>query len=50
MTVYKYVDIWYPSVASEVLFIITTISEDVDISHLDMEELEDSGESYFDFF
>ena len=34
--VYKYVDIWHPSVASEVLFTISTIFEDVDISQLDM--------------
>ena len=47
--VYKYVDIWHPSVASEVLFTISTIFEDVDISQLDMEEPEDSQEFYFDF-
>lgn len=48
--VYKYVDIWHPSVASEVLFTISTTFEDLDISHLDMEEPEDSQESYFDYF
>ena len=48
--VYKYVDIWHPSVASEVLFAINTIFKDIDISYLDMEEPEDSQESYFDFF
>ena len=47
--VYKYVDIWHPSVAPEALFIISTIFEDVDISQLDMEEPEDSQEFYFDF-
>lgn len=47
--VYKYVDIWHPSVASEVLFAISTIFEDVDISQLDIEEPEDSQEFYFDF-
>ncbi|XP_068754402.1 uncharacterized protein [Montipora capricornis] len=48
--VYKYVDIWHPTVASEVLFTISTIFEDVDISHLDMEESEDTQEYYFDSF
>ena len=48
--VYKYVDIWHPTVASEVLFTISTIFEDVDISHLDMEESEDTQEYYFDIF
>ena len=48
--VYKYVDIWHPTVASEVLFTISTIFEDVDISHFDMEEPEDSQEYYFDIF
>lgn len=47
--VYNYVDIWHPSVASEVLFTISTIFEDVDISQLDIEEPEDSQEFYFDF-
>ena len=46
---YKYVDIWHPSVASEVLFAISTIFKDVDITHLDMEEPDDIQESYFDF-
>lgn len=36
--------------ASEVLFAINTIFKDIDISYLDMEEPEDSQESYFDFF
>ena len=39
--VYKYVDIWHPSVASEPLFTISTIFEDANISQLDMEEPED---------
>ena len=47
--VYKYVDIWHPSIASEVLFAISTIFKDVDISHLDMEESDDIQESSFDF-
>ena len=46
----KYVDIWHPSVTSEVLFTTSTILEDVNISHLDMEEPEDSQQSYFDYF
>ena len=29
--VYKYVDIWHPSVAAEVLFTISTTFKDVDI-------------------
>ena len=48
--VYKYVDIWHPTVATEVLFSISTIFEDVNISHLAMEEPEDSQEFYVDFF
>lgn len=48
--VYKYVDIWYFIVVLEVLFIISIIFEDVDISYLDMEELEDIQEYYFDSF
>ena len=47
--VYQYVDIWHPRVASEVLFAISTIFKDVDISQMDMEEPEDSQEFYFDF-
>ena len=38
--VHKYVDIWHPSVASDVLFTISNIFEDADISQLDMEEPE----------
>ena len=49
MYINNYVDIWHPSVASEVLFTISTIFEDVDISQLDVEEPEDSQEFYFDF-
>ena len=49
MYINNYVDIWHPSVASEVLFTISTIFEDADISQLNMEEPEDSQEFYFDF-
>ena len=47
--VYKYVDIWHPSIASEVLFTTSTIFKDVFLSHLDMEKPEHIQESYFDF-
>lgn len=48
--VFKYVDIWHSSVASEVLFTISTVFKDMDISHFDTEEPGDRQECYFDFF
>lgn len=46
--VYKFVDIWHASVAHEVLFVVSTVFEDVDISLLNTEEPEESQDDFFD--
>ena len=47
--VFKFVDIWHSSVAREVLFAVSTVFEDVDISLLNTEEPDKSQVDCFDW-